>query len=181
MFVLFRNGSDLYWRTKYFDGDREISDSINDTVSILLDGEAENHGERIDYGRLLERMREMKESLRMELKKRRQREITTGGTPLRATKAVKEIFDELANSGGDGETLAARFRARSNTQSLVSALNKARKEGRLVDKARELLPELTTASVQELSVQSGELKLKRVCWCWIQPSKQVRSSPTKTT
>ena len=113
-------------------------------------------------------MREMKESLKRELNERRQREVTLGGTPVRATKAVKEIFDELANSGEDGETLAARFRARSNTQGLVSALSKARKEGRLVDKARELLSELTVPG-QETTQQSGELKLKRVCWCWIQP------------
>ena len=53
VFVLFRNGSDLYWRTKYFYGDREVSDSINVTIAILLDREAENDGERIDYGRLL--------------------------------------------------------------------------------------------------------------------------------
>ena len=178
MFVLFRNGSDLYWRTKYFDGNREMSDSINDTVSILLDGESENHGERIDYGRLLERIREMKESLKKELNERRQREITLGGTPVRATKTVKEIFDELANSGGDGEVLAARFRARSNNQSLVSALYKARKESRLVDKARELLQE-STDSGQEPAGQSSEIKLKRVCWCWIQPSETGKVTADK--
>ncbi|MBX8631711.1 MAG: hypothetical protein J9259_04220 [Thermoplasmata archaeon YP2-bin.285] len=168
--MVFRNGSDLYWRTKYFDGDREISDLITDTVFILLDGEAENHEERIDYGRLLERMSEVKESLKKELNERRQREITLGGTPLRAMKAVKEILDEPANSGEGGEALAARLKVRSNNQSLVSALYEARKEGRLVDKARELLPELTTASGQEPAGQAGELKLNRVCWCWIQPS-----------
>ena len=43
-------------------------------------------------------------------------------------------------------------------------------EGGLVQKTLNLLPELTTASGQEPAGQGDELRLKWVCWRWIQPS-----------
>jgi hypothetical protein len=111
----------------------------------------------------------MKSSLRRELEERRERERTIGGTPVRATETIRKIFDALANIVPDGEKLAARFREASNNQAMVSALQQAMKEGRLEEKARELLAHAIPANASPNGTDTA-VKLKRICWCWIQPS-----------
>ena len=169
LFILFSDGNDHYWKLRYFDGEDERVTSTNDIVATLMKGEVRNHGEKIDYGTLIDRMKKMKEDLRRELKERREREITLGGTPFRATKAIKGIFDALANSGVDGELLAIRFREASNSQSVVTALQRAMNEGKLLEKARDVLQDIAISDGNAQPVET-EIKLKRVCWCWIQPT-----------
>jgi hypothetical protein len=169
LFILFHDGSNYHWRLKYYDGGRESIDSVNEIVAALMKGEVDNHGEKIEYGMLLDRMKEMKSSLRRELEERKVRERIIGGTPVRPTETIRKIYDAVANIEPDGENLAARFREASNNQAMVNALQQAMKEGRLEERARELLSHVIPANSGPEGMDK-EVKLKRICWCWIQPS-----------
>ena len=111
----------------------------------------------------------MKEELRKELKGRMDRERTMEGTAARATATIKRIYTALVNIEPDGELLAVRFRNASNNQSMIAALSKAMKNGTFREKARELLSEVPAQSSDPKAAET-EIYLKRICWCWIQPS-----------
>jgi len=164
IFVLFSDGKEFYWRLKFYDGKKETISVTNQIVDKLLEGDYDASGEPISYENLIRRMREIKAELKEELESRRAKEITVGGTPMKATQAIKEIYDELAKSGEDGEKLAITFRKLSNRQTLVIALQQARRSGILVKRARELLKE---EPQDPESRQQEEIKLSRVCWCWL--------------
>lgn len=113
-------------------------------------------------------MIEMKEKLKTEIESSRRREKTIEGMAPRATSIIRKIYQELAKSGDDGEKLASAFRKVASRQGVVSALQRARKRGNLIEKARELLLREENAPVSKLEKEK-EVKLTRVCWCWIQP------------
>lgn len=174
IFILFHDGSNYHWRLKYYDGEKESIDSTSEIVAALMKGEVDNHGEKIEYGVLLDRMKEMKNSLKKELSQRIESEKTLGGTPVSATAVIKKIYDTLAHIEPDGESLAVRFRETSNNQAMVSALQLAIKEGRLEEKARELLSHTVSANSSPDAADT-EVRLKRICWCWIQPSESIKA------
>ena len=87
---------------------------------------------------------------------------------MHATSIIKKIYDELAKSGNDGEKLASAFRKVASRQSVVSALHRARRRGKLIEKARELLQREENAPVTKPEKEK-EVRLTRVCWCWIHP------------
>ena len=92
------------------------------------------------------------------------------GVAPRVTKTIREIYDELANSSApDGEKLANLFNKLAGRQGIVNALEKAKREGNLLQKARELLKEELVEPSEPK--EQREIKLSRICWCWIQPSK----------
>lgn len=167
LFILFTDGEDSYWRLKYYDRGKETVSSPSEIINILLKGESQASGESIRYELLIDRMIEMKEELKAELESGKRRERTIEGVAPRATSAIKEIFDELAKSGEEGEKLAIAFRKVAGRQAIVNALNRARREGKLVEKARELLPRENNGSTTVI-VKENEVKLVRVCWCWAQ-------------
>lgn len=111
-------------------------------------------------------MLHIKEELQAEIEASKKREKAIEGFPVRATSIIKAIYDELAKSGEDGEKLAIAFRKASSRQSVVTALNRARRKGNLLQKAKELLPKELPPI--EHTVDEKETKLTRVCWCWIQ-------------
>jgi len=166
LFILFTDREEFYWRLKYYDKTREVVSSPNEIINVLLKDENQNSGQSIDYELLIERMSRMKEELKTEIESSIRREKTIEGTTPRTTSIIKEIFDELAKSGEDGEKLASTFRKVASRQSVVSALNRARREGNLLEKARELLRE-DNMPINETE-EKKEIKLTRVCWCWIQ-------------
>ncbi|MHB8568098.1 MAG: helicase-related protein [Nitrososphaerales archaeon] len=172
LFILFSDGTDFYWRLKYYDEKKELVTSPTDIVDTIMKGDIQNSGESIDYASLVGRMREMKEELKLQLEVQVNRERALAGVPPRPTQMIRDIYNELANSGAsDAEELAALFRDQSNRQAVVSALQNARKEGKLLEKAREILRQAVTSEDggQSQSVQYG-VRLTRVCWCLIRPS-----------
>jgi superfamily II DNA or RNA helicase/HKD family nuclease len=168
VFTLFTDGSEFYWRLRYFDGENETITSTNEIVNILLSGEAENKGELIDYEKLINRMKLIKEETMKEVIERKKRQITLKEIPLKATKTIREIYEELAKSGDEGEALAAEFRKKANNSSLVRELQIAMKNGNLISRAKELLSVKVELNSDEANDNDG-MRLKRVCWCWIQP------------
>lgn len=173
LFILFSDGTDFYWRLKYYDGKSELVTSPTDIVDTIMEGEIQNSGESIDYGSLVGRMKEMKEELKQQLEVQVNRERALAGVPPRPTQLIRDVYNELANSGAeDGEELAALFRDQSNRQAVVTALQNARKEGKLLEKAREILTltRLSAEGSEAPTEPNGEVRLNRVCWCWIQPS-----------
>lgn len=182
LFILFTDGKEYYWRLKFYDKKGDSTSSPNEIIEILLSGETQNKGEMIDYNQLIERMKGMKNELKEELESRRLREKTLQGTPPRVTKTIREIYDALANSGDDGERLANIFRKVAGRQNLVNALKQAYHAGNLIQKARELLKEeFIKESEEESEEEEGvegedEVKIRRVCWCWIKPVMQYHNS-----
>lgn len=172
LFILFSDGRDFYWRLKYYDRKKELVTSPTDIVDIMMDGEIQNSGESIEYSSLVGRMREMKEELKMQLEEQVNRERTLQGVPPRPTQLIRDIYNELASSKElDGEELAALFSAQSNRQVVVTALQNARKEGKLIEKAREILKQSATPPDNgQGQLAPAEVRLTRVCWCWIQRS-----------
>jgi superfamily II DNA/RNA helicase len=168
LFILFTDGKEFYWRLKYFDKTNEATSSPNEIISVLLKGDNQNSGERIAYESLIDRMIKMKEELKAEIESTQKRENALEGTAPRTTTAIKSIYDELAKSGTDGEKLASAFRKVAARQSIVRALEEARRDGKLVEKARELLQKEKMPSAEE-PTNAEETRLKRICWCWIQP------------
>jgi superfamily II DNA or RNA helicase len=167
LFILFTDGGEYYWRLKYYDKGKETASSPNEIINVLLQGETKNSGENIDYEKLIERMTQIKQELKAEIEASKRREKAIEGFPIKATSIIKEIYDELAKSGEDGEKLATAFRKASSRQSVVTALHRARREGNLTQKAREIL--LRESEPQAADKDEKELKLSRVCWCWVQP------------
>jgi superfamily II DNA or RNA helicase len=167
LFILFTDGEDFYWRLKYYDRRKETVSSPTEIINVILKGESQNSGENIGYESLIDRMIEMKEELKTEIESSRRREKTIEGVAPRATSAIKEIFDELAKSGEEGERMAIAFRKVAGRQGIVNALNRARREGRLLEKARELLRKENNGSTAE-PMSEKEVKLTRICWCWTQ-------------
>lgn len=167
LFILFTDGKEFYWRLKYSDKGKVVS-SPNEIISVLLKGENHNSGDSIRYELLIERMIEMKEKLKAEIESSRRREVTIEGTTPRTTSIIRKIYDELAKSGDDGEKLASAFRKVASRQSVVSALHRARRRGKLVEKARELLLREENVPVAKPEKEK-EVRLTRVCWCWIHP------------
>jgi SNF2 family DNA or RNA helicase len=168
LFILFTDGDKFYWRLKYYDKGKEVVSSPNEIISILLKDESKNSGENIQYEPLIERMTEMKHELKAEIESSRKREKAIEGFPVRATSIIKEIYDELAKSGEDGEKLASAFRKVASRQSVVATLQRARREGTLIKKARDLLQKEEETPINNTE-EEKKLKLTRVCWCWIQP------------
>ena len=169
LFILFTDGEEFYWRLKYYDKGKEVISSPNEIINVLLKDESKNSGENIRYEPLIERMTEMKHELKAEIESSRKREKAIEGFPVRATSIIKEIYDELAKSGEDGEKLASAFRKAASRQSVVATLQRARREGTLIKKARELLLKEEEETPIKETEEEKELKLTRVCWCWIQP------------
>ncbi|MGI0080964.1 MAG: hypothetical protein ACRECH_15245 [Nitrososphaerales archaeon] len=136
-----------------------------------MEGDIQNSGESIDYASLVGRMRDMKEELKQQLEVQVNRERALAGVPPRPTQVIRDIYNDLANSGtADGEELAALFRDQSNRQAVVTAMQNARKEGKLLEKAREILRQsAATRDNGETQSAPAEVKLTRICWCWIHP------------
>jgi superfamily II DNA or RNA helicase len=168
LFILFTDGEEHYWRLRYYDKGKETVSSPNEIINVLMEGETKNSGENIGYEKLIERMSRIKQELKAEIETSKRREKAIAGFPIKATHIIKEIFDELAKSGEEGEKLAIAFRKASSRQSVVNALNHARREGNLLKKAKELLLKEDTSPPTETTPEK-ETKLTRVCWCWIQP------------
>ncbi len=168
LFILFEDGNENhYWRIKDLTSN-ETSTSPTEIINIVLDGETQNKGDKIRYELLIDNMKSMKQDLKEDIEAGIRRKRTLKGMVPRATKTIKEIYDALANSGPDGEKLAAEFRKAAVRTNLVKALNDARKSGKLVETARQLLGEEKETIIE--SLLNEEIELRRVCWCWIQPN-----------
>jgi len=168
LFALFTDGSDYYWRMKYFDGKGEMVSSANEILGTLMTGDLDSRGEMIPYEILIDRMKAIKEETLKEIEERRRRALTLEGTPAKVTKEIAEIYEALAQLGDEGEALAAKFRSMANKSALVKELQKARKNGMLLKRAKELL-EGRGENSSDQGVNAEPPRLKRVCWCWVRP------------
>lgn len=166
MFILFNasfsNGEEKqYWRLKFFD-DKSVIKNAGDIIDIIMKGNSNNFGERIDYSTLLNYMRDMKDELYNEIKMGLKKKLTLGSVPIRANKTIKDIYDELSKVD---EELAVKFRDNSNKPFIVDTLIKAKKEGKLVEKARDIL---TSINNNDDINGVSNIKIRRVCWCYLE-------------
>lgn len=112
----------------------------------------------------------MKEELKTELTTQQRRELTLKGTITRPTATIKEIYDTLTKQE-DGEKLAAALRKIEGNPNIIRTLQRAQKEGNLIEKARNILLKGTPPDQEptEDNQKEKEPKLTRICWCWLQP------------
>jgi len=73
--------------------------------------------------------------------------------------------------------LANAFKKVAGRQSIVSSLKQAMRSGDLIYRARELLKEEEPLEEPE---EEKEVKVTRVCWCWMQPGKDHERSQETT-
>ena len=83
----------------------------------------------------------------------------------------------LVTSVVRAQKLVSLFRKGANDPRILSNLRKALRQGNLPEKAGELLREREDP---RLAVQRKELKLKRVCRCWMSPEVPSSVKPTVT-
>ncbi len=165
IFVLFTDGSNHYWRLHVLDKNQIIT-SPTEIVDLLLEGESENKGEKLEYDELIPLLRMAKESLRKELEEA-DRRMVTGIGPDKVDKRIQTIFNALSQQGDEGEKLAAMFRKVAVKPAIVNQLYRAYIEGNLIREAKEILPKM----VQEKKPPNPEIKkLRRICWCYFKPT-----------
>jgi len=164
IFVLFTDGHNYYWRLHQFgDGNKErVITSPAEIVDLLLAGDSESRGERLEYDEIIPLLRMAKEALRSELDELLRREVTEIGLG-KVDRRVRIIFEALSQAGDEGEKLAAMFREVASKQAVVNLLYKAYLEGRLVEEARTILPH----AIQERKTDKrNAIRVRRVCWCY---------------
>ncbi|BAJ49895.1 helicase domain-containing protein [Candidatus Caldarchaeum subterraneum] len=163
IFALLTDGDNFYWRLHVLDKDKEkIITSPTEIVDLLLEGESDNRGEKLEYDKLIPLLVMVKESLKKELEEVMRRETTAMGPP-RVDKKTRTVFDALSQLGDEGERLASMFRRVASKPAIVNHLYRAYLEGKLLEEARKILPK----AVQEIATTNPETKeLRRVCWCY---------------
>jgi len=166
LFVAFTDGKEIYWRLRYFDKPQTETSPIK--VIEILRRPGNGKGERIDYEKLVERLKLVKLELIKELERKKVRQRTQG--PL-GGRRVREIFEKLSALGDEGEELAAGFREVCDRTTVVNQLYRAMKEERLLEEAKKVIPPLLKEK-RTLTPEEEEIKLKRICWCWISPNKK---------
>jgi superfamily II DNA or RNA helicase/HKD family nuclease len=172
LFVLFRNGVQFYWVLKYLDGDKEIIQNQNEIITVLMDGNHDNSGETIDYGLLIKEFRELKSWITSKLKEERLISEAQQGRKARSTKQEQEILVALQSSGDEGIRLSALFNTARARQTVVTSLYKALKDGKLLERAREILgSKEDNVDPTNGYEANGDIDLRRVCWCWIRSGK----------
>ena len=164
LFILFRNRNDFHWVLKFFDGSKEIIQNPNEIITRLLDGESENKGETIEYKKLMDYFKELKDWLKNKLEEELKVQTVQQGRKVRASKQEQEISAALQSLGDEGISLSAKFNVLRAKQTVVTTLYNALKDDRLLEKAREILNANVSSGDK---TDSGEINidLTRVCWC----------------
>lgn len=163
IFALLTDEGNFYWRLHILDKDKErIITSPTEIVDLLLDGERDNRGGKLEYDKLIPLLVMVKESLKKELEEAKRRKTTAMGLE-KVDKRIRIIFDALSQLGDEGEQLASMFRKVASRSAIVNHLYRAYLEGKLLQEARKILPK----AVQEITTTNPETKeLRRVCWCY---------------
>lgn len=166
LFILFRNREDFHWVLKFFDGNKEIVQNPNEVISRLLEGETENRGETIEYKALMGHFKEIKTWLKNRLEEELKIQTVLHGGKVRASRQEQEISAALQILGDEGIALSAKFNAARSKQAVVTTLYKAMREGKLLEKAKEVLDSYESSKDDTENQDSeSEIDLKRVCWC----------------
>ncbi len=170
LFVLFSvsysNKHELYWRLKFYNKNEIIIDNQSEIINIILGNDNNDNntkGKNIEYNRLLPLLKKMKKELLDEIKSNiRKKETMVAGS----NKVIKELFDKLAKVDED---LAVRFRNHSNKSYIVDTLKKADREGKLIEKAREILTNIKDDSNNndDDKIDDSNIMIRRVCWCYL--------------
>jgi len=137
---------------------------------ILLSGNCEAKGVRIEYDELVPKLKMVKESLKKEFEKLES--IRATGLALGADRRIKTLFNELSLAGEEGERLAVLFRRVANSPRVVELLWNAYRRGKLIEEARQVLSKAVLAAETTAEKKSRPRKLKRVCWCYLRKRRE---------
>ena len=162
VFSLFTDGTNYHWRLK-FEDEPEMTE-VNKIISILVkDKKGDVSGEKIEYGQLIGRLKELKESTISSLEKVKTKKATQSIAPPMSAQA-KEVYRRLSE---EDEELTLVFRSTLTTQeAVVKSLYDSMDDPDFMTKARGIIASRSGGSPKE-GEGNGGIKLKRVCWCWL--------------
>lgn len=169
LFILFRAGESYYWVLKYYDGSKESISNPNEIIKTLLEGEHDNMGEVIDYDELMDKFKNLKETLKQKIEGEKSKKDILQGRKASSNKQEREIYEALQKSGPEGIKLSRRFNDERAKQIVVTTLHKAMQEGNLLSKAWEIL----NSNVNDENIPEKvetDIDLQRVCWCLLRKS-----------
>ena len=172
VFSLFTDGMNYHWRMKF--EDEPMITEVNKIISILVkDRKVDVSDEKIEYGQLIGRLKELKESTISSLEKVKSKKATQSIAPPMSPQA-KEVFRRLSE---EDEDAALVFRSTLTTQeAVVKSLYDSRDGTDFMMKAREIIASRSGGSLKEREGNGG-VKLKRVCWCWLRKMEKSDVSP----
>ena len=120
----------------------------------------------IDYGVLIKEFKELKSLLTSKIGEEKLISEAQQGRKTRSTKQEQEILVALQSSGDEGIRLSALFNTARARQTVVTSLYKALKEGKLLERAIEILKSYESTERDE-DDNFVKIELKRICWCLI--------------
>ena len=158
LFSLFTDGEKFYWTLKFDDGKNSISDP-GQIISVLLkDSTNDTEGQKIEYGKLVGKLRDLKDQVKESISKESKRRKSSASIP-GLTNQGKAVFEKLVQLDED---IALRFRQLSSKETLVRSLFESLNDEQFYQNAKEIILKQFNQDAP-----SGEkaLALKRICWC----------------
>ena len=158
LFCLFTDGEKFYWRLELDDEKALISDP-GQIISVLMkDSNLDTDGQKIEYSKLVGKLRSLKDKVKESVSKESQRRRTSSSVP-GLTKQGKAVFEKLLQFD---EELALRFRQLANRETLVRSLYESLDDETFIEKAREII---LNQFNEDVPSGDKDLTLKRICWC----------------
>ncbi|MDA8054887.1 MAG: hypothetical protein M0Z77_04460 [Thermoplasmatales archaeon] len=140
---------------------------------IVKDKKEDVSGEKIEYGQLIGRLKELKESTISSLEKAKTKKATQSIAPPMSPQA-KEVYRRLSE---EDEELALVFRNTLTTQeAVVKSLYDSMDKPDFMMKTREIIDSHSGGNLKEGEGNEG-VRLKRVCWCWLRKMEKSDPSP----
>ena len=124
-----------------------MKDSANDTG-----------GQKIEYSKLVGKLRDLKEKVKESVSKESQRRKSSASIP-GLTKQGRAVFEKLVELDED---LALKFRQLAIKETLVRSLFESLNDEQFYQNAKEIILKQFN---QEVPSGEKDLALKRICWC----------------
>ena len=158
LFSLFTDGEKFYWRLKFDDGKNFIGDP-GQIISVLMkDSNNDNDGQKIEYSKLVGKLRDLKEKVKESVSKESQRRKSSASIP-GLTKQGRAVYEKLVQLDED---LALKFRRLASKETLVRSLFESLNDKEFYQNAKEIVVKQFS---QDVPSGEKELVLKRICWC----------------
>ncbi len=166
LFCLFTDGEKFYWNLQ-FDGEKTIVSDPGEIISVLLkDGNQDTSGQKIEYGELVGKLKDLKERVRESISRESQRRKSSSSIP-GLTKQAKTVYEKLIQFD---EEIALKFRQLASKDTLVRSLYESLNEENFFEFAEGIIVKQFNANAPS---DEKQLSLKRVCWCLLSKDKDI--------
>lgn len=158
LFSLFNDGEKFYWRLK-IDGENSLISDPSQIISILMkDSAMDTSGQKIEYGQLVGKLRDLKDRVGESIMKESQRRKSSSTIP-GLTKQGKTVYENLIQFD---EEIALKFRQLASKETLVRSLYESLNDENFFEFAKDIILKRFN---EDAPYGEKQLTLKRVCWC----------------